>query len=128
MKSGQALILLMIFMMVAITVIAASIFLAIGGSQVAGRQVTSWRAYDIAESGAENALMMLLRNPNYYTSQSTETLTVGEGVATITVTGSNYTNIATSSGKIGNYVRTIQVTTVNNGGQMVVQSWKEIYP
>jgi hypothetical protein len=123
MKHGQTLIILLVFMMVSIIVTTATVILAISGIQASGRQVLSSQAYDVAESGLENALIELLRNPSY----SGETLTVGDGIATIVVTGTG-NNTITSTGQLGNYVRTIRVTTTYTGGIMTVTSWQEIYP
>ncbi|HCR92651.1 MAG TPA: hypothetical protein DIU47_01725 [Candidatus Pacebacteria bacterium] len=78
-------------------------------------------AYDIAEAGTENALLRLLRNPAY----TGETLTVGDGTATITVTGSG-TQTITSTGRLNNYLRKIQVVVVVDDVD-TIQSWMEVY-
>jgi hypothetical protein len=80
-------------------------------------------AYEIAESGIENAKLRLLRNPNY----AGETLPVGEGSAVILVTnsGGNYTIL--SKGVTGNFTRQIQVTATYNNNLFVVTSQKEIF-
>jgi hypothetical protein len=126
MKPGQTLIILLVFMMVGITVITTSVMLSVTASLASGNQVNSWQAYDIAESGVEDSLMILLRNP-FYTA-SGQTLTVGNGIATITVTDSGTGNLITSVGAVGNFRRTLQVTTDTTGGRLTVQSWREIYP
>jgi hypothetical protein len=123
MKSGQTLIILLVFMMVSIIVTTTAITLAISGVQASGRQVLSSQALDIAESGIENALIKLLRDPSY----TGETLTVGDGIATIVVTGSG-DNTITSIGRYGNFERTIRVTTTYSAGITSVTSWQEIFP
>jgi type II secretory pathway component PulK len=123
MKKGQTLVILLVFVMIAVIVTTASIILAIANIQASGRQVLSGQAYDIAESGIEDALLTLLRNP-FYTG---ETLTVGDGTATIVITGTG-DNTVTSAGRLGNYVRTIQATTTYFGGIMTITSWQEIFP
>lgn len=81
----------------------------------------SAEALSVAESGLEDSLIRLLRNPNF----SGETLTVGGGTATITVSGSNPV-IITSKGTAGQYQRTLQATVTFTSGVMTVSSWKEI--
>ena len=127
MRRGQTLVILLVFMMVAITVITTSVLLAISSSQSSGRAVFTWQAYDIAESGLNNALMNLLRNPNFTTPPAGETLTVGDGIATISITGAGGNDVIVSSGRIGGYVRTVRAETSYNGS-LVVTSWREIYP
>ena len=75
-------------------------------------------AYYVAESGAENALMRLLRDPNY----SGETMAVGVNNAIVTVVG----NRITSNGHVNNLTKKIQVDVSYNDNQMVITSWKEI--
>ena len=72
-----------------------------------------------AESGAENALMRLLRNPNY----SGETFTVDQATVTITVNGSSIVSSATD----GKFTRKIQVDTVYTNNILAVSSWREIF-
>lgn len=79
-------------------------------------------AYYVAEGGAENAILRLLRNPNY----TGETLQVGQGTTTITVTGTDPKTI-TTVGKIGNFTRQIQVIAGYTDNILTVTSWKEIY-
>lgn len=124
MRKGQTLVLLLAFMAISITVTAASVGLSISGTQASSRQELGAVAYSVAESGAENALMSLLRNPGY----GGETLTVGSGVATITVTGVGNTYTITSTGRVGSFVRTLRIIAVFNGGVMSINSWQEIYP
>lgn len=123
MKSGSALVLLLLFTSIAITIITAATVLTISTTQSSSAGQISQSAYTIAESGAENALLRLLRNPNY----SGETLTVGDGQATISVTGSSpYTIVST--GRIASQTRTVQVTASYVGGILTVLTWAEVYP
>jgi hypothetical protein len=114
-------------MMVAITVITASVLLAISAFQSSGRAVFTWQAYDIAESGLNDALMNLLRNPYFTTPPGGSTLTVGDGIATIRITGTGGNNVIVSSGQVGSYVRTVRAETSYNGS-LVVKSWRETFP
>lgn len=121
-RPGQTLVLLLVFIAVAITITTAAVTIIIVNSQAATRLESSLVAYNVAESGAENALITLLRNRSYIG----ETLTIGDGVATITVTGSNPKTIL-SSGTSGNYIRQVQVVAVFTQGVLSITSWQEVF-
>ena len=120
-KQGQTLLMLLVFMIIAITITSAATTLIIVNSANTQKLEGGTVAYHIAESGIENALLRLLRNPNY----AGETLSINGGTATITVAGSNPYNL-TSTGKKGNFSRTLQVI-VNYNGNMTISSWREIH-
>lgn len=120
-EAGQALVTLLIFMVIAITVTAAAVSLVIINSVSTSKTQQASLVYSVAESGAENGLLRLLRNP-FYTG---ETLDVGEGTAVITVTGVN-PKVITSVGTIGNFQRTIEIQVDFTNNIMTIQSWKEI--
>ncbi|MBI4226099.1 hypothetical protein HY612_03210 [Candidatus Roizmanbacteria bacterium] len=120
-KKGQTLLMLLVFMIIAITVTSAATTLILVNSSNTQKMEGGTVAYHLAESGVENALLRLLRNPNY----TGETLNINEGTATITVTGSNPYTI-TSIGRNGNFSRTLQVV-VNYNGNMTISSWREVF-
>ena len=122
MKRGQTLAILLVFMAVAITVATTAAMILMGAQKSTSSLEVSSDAYLVAEGGMEDALMRLLRDPNF----AGETLTVGDGIATISATGQGATLIST--GQVGNYRRTIQVTTSFAGNVLSVTSWQEIYP
>jgi type II secretory pathway component PulK len=117
-NKGQALVSLLMFVVVAMTVISTTITTVITNTRAASVEEQSIDAYYVAESGAENALMRLLRDPNY----TGETLAVGVNNAIITVTGSRITSI----GNVNNLTKKIQVDVSYNDNQMIITSWKEI--
>ena len=106
------------FVLVAVTVITSTITTVISNTKAASEGQQAVDAYYVAEAGAENALMRLLRDPSY----TGETLPVGNNNATVTVSGSTITSI----GQVNNLTRKIQVITSYNNNQMIVTSWKEI--
>ncbi len=121
-ESGMALVTVIIFVAVAAIVITMGISLMIIQLQ-SGRQVTSAQeALIIAESGMENALIRLLRNPNY----TGETLTFPDATATITVTGTAPNKIVTVVADTLYSVRTIQVTLTEQDGISEVNAWREL--
>lgn len=119
---GQTLVTLLIFMVIGITITSAAVILTITNSQNITRFQEGLIAYQIAESGAENAVIRLLRDPSY----TGETLTVGEGTATITVSGSS-TKTITSVGVNGRYYRRIQVVASYVNNVFTITSWQEAY-
>lgn len=119
-RSGQALVVLVCFGVIAVTIIASTILVSVATNSASGKTQEGSIAYDVAESGAENALLRLLRDPSY----TGETVSLGSGSATITVTGSNPKTIV-SLGVLGNYRRTIQVIASDSGGILTVTSWSE---
>lgn len=121
-KQGQTLLMLLVFMIIAITITSAATMLIVVNSANTQKLEGGSIAYQIAESGIENALLRLLRNPNY-TGEAR--LTIGSGTADISVSGSNPYTI-TSIGKSGSFSRTLQVI-VNYNGNMTISSWREVY-
>ena len=118
---GQALITLLFFLTIIITITAAAVVIILTGSSNATKFEQGTRVYYIAESGIENALIRLLRDPLY----SGETMTVGDGSVTVTVTGSS-PYVITSVGTIGNAQRTIRANAAFTTGILNVTDWKEI--
>lgn len=120
-QTGSVLITLMIFVVVSLIIVSAAVLLVVDNTVISSNQQIGTIAVSIAESGAENAILRLLRNPSY----TGESLPIGDGTATVTVTGSG-TQTITSIGRIGNFERTVQVVVVRNNGVLTVSSWKEM--
>ncbi len=117
---GQALITLLFFSIVAMTITSAAVIVTLTQAKTTSSIGLSDEAYYLAESRAENALLRLLRDQTY----TGEQLALGTGVVTIQVTGTNpktITSQATSSG----YLRTVQVQTDYTNNILTVLSWKE---
>lgn len=121
-KKGQALTSLVIFTAIATTVITATVLLSVVNATSASTTELGMQVYGLAESGAENALLRLLRDPNY----TGETLTIGGGQATMTVIGNNPKTIS-SVGTLGSFRREIRVVATLTNGILSIQSWREVY-
>ena len=121
-KAGQALITLLIFMVVAITLTAGAIAILINNTLSTSKIEQTQLAYATAESGAENAILRLLRNPNY----TGETLSINGGTATIQITGTE-PKVITSVGTVGNFIRTLEIRVGYTNNILTVSSWKEIH-
>ena len=117
-NEGQALVLVLVFMLIGITITSGTIVLSVVNARSASKLELGQQALSIAHSGGENAMMRLLRDPTY----TGETLSVGNGTATITVSGSPKKIV--SVGKIGNFSRTVEVIATGSGF-LTVSTWKE---
>lgn len=121
-NKGQALITLLFFMIIALIVTTASIVIMFTNSGSANIIQQTDNSYYIAESGMENAILRLIRDPNY----RGETLSIGDGSATVQINGSNpYTLV--SVGQDGNFKHTIQVSANYTNDVLNISDWKEIY-
>jgi len=119
-QQGQALTSLLIIMFIGLSVIATTSGILNSSLSSTAGLLESNDALVIAESGAEDALLKILRNPSYIGG----TLPFDIGTATINIASTNpYTFIST--GQVGSHQRSIKVTINNNGGITTVTSWKE---
>ena len=116
---GQALVTLLFFMIIGITITTAAVMVVLTNAAGATVNQQGNDAYYIAQSGIEEGMLHLLRNPAY---TSSETFSVGDGSVTVAVLN----NIITATGSATNAVRTIQAQTVYNNGTLTISSWKEL--
>ncbi len=121
-KHGQSLVTLLVFMIIGITITSAAVVMTITNSQNATKFQEGMIAFQVAESGAENAIIRLLRDPNY----TGETLAIGGGTAVITVSGTT-TKTIVSAGTNGNYYRKVQVIAGYVNNLLTITSWQEVY-
>jgi hypothetical protein len=125
---GQALITLLFFMVIGVTVTSAAVGMVLVNSISGSKQQQGELAYQIAESGAENGLLRVLRTPPPdYTG---ETLAIGLGQADITVTGAGTVAkpyVILSKGKIGNFLRQVQIQATYQNNLLSVISKKEVF-
>ena len=85
-KRGQTLLMLMVFLIIAVTVTSAAASLILVNTANTQKMEGGTIAFQVAESGIENALLRLLRNPNYTGEND---LPIGNGTADISVAGTN---------------------------------------
>lgn len=121
-QAGQSLVILLMFVTVAMMVSLAAAALTSFSITSASNTEVSTLARDLAETGMENALLRLLRDPSY----TGETLTLPNGTATITVTGSS-TKTISSVGRSGNFMWTVQVVAPYSNGILSIGSWTDVF-
>ncbi len=122
-QRGQTLIMLLFFTLIGITVVTAAAFIIITNAKGSAKLQQSTVAYSIAQSGAENAMLQLLRNPAY----QGEVMTIGDGTATIQVSSNSATFTITSTGQSGNFIKKVQVTGTYQNYVITFSPIKEIY-
>ena len=120
-EKGMALVTVLIFTVVAIIVITLGIMLMVIQTGSSSKVASSQEAMFVAESAMENALIRLLRDPNY----SGETLTFTNGTATINVTGTSTKTVTVTSDVLSSN-RTIEVILDEVDGVSSVSSWREV--
>jgi hypothetical protein len=127
-QRGQALITLLFFTVIGVTVTSAAVVMILVNSLSGAKFQEGMIAYQIAESGAENGLLRLLRNPSYAGESN---LAVGSsGLATTTVSGTGTAGdpyIITSTGQTGNFIRKIEVRATYVNNLLAVTSRKELF-
>lgn len=120
-SSGQALITLLVFVLIAITVTSAAIIVIYVNSIASSKFQEGINVYVVSESGLENGILRLLRDPSY----TGETVAIGSGSATITVSGTGPWTIH-SVGRVGEFVRTVSVDASISAGTYSFSNWKEV--
>lgn len=120
-QRGQALVTLLVFMVVGVIITSAATIIILVNALSSGRIQRGEEAYYASETGIENGILRLLRNPTY----TGETLTVNGGTVVIQVAQGDPVTL-TSTATLNNIVRKIQVQMIYNNNMLTVSSWKEI--
>lgn len=120
-ESGQTLVLLLMFVVMAIMITTAVLIMTTINSSATDKLYQGSTALDIAESGAETAMIKLIRDPSY----SGETIPIGNGSAVITMTGTNPITVR-SRGVLNNFSRTVEVSIDYTGSVLSILSWREV--
>ena len=119
-SSGQTVVALLIFMLLAMTLTFTATMVIIANLQTDNVYQNGEEALQNAQTGVENALMRLERDSTY----TGETMTLTYGTVTITVSGTSPKTIV-STGGYGNLVRTVTATATVSGGVVTLTNWSE---
>ncbi len=120
-QSGSALLAVIVISALATMIFTSATSSLLGQLLQSNTSANSSKAYLLAESGIEDAILNLLRNENY----SGGILTLDSNDITITVTDSN-PKIVTSSVIYNKTKRTIEITALFTDNYLQITSWKEI--
>ena len=120
-QKGQALVTLLFFILISLTITSGAIIIIVANSISANKFADGTVAYYVAESGVENSLLRLLRDPNY----TGEVLTINGATAIVTVSGSNPKTVI-SIGQSGSFKRTVQAQLNYSSGYYTVSNWREL--
>jgi hypothetical protein len=124
-NSGTSLISLLLIAVIGLTIAGGATMMVIINSQSGLKFQESTLAYALAQSGADNAMLRLLRDPSYIGESN---LQMDGGTVDIAVSNINGGFIATTSGRVGNYIRKIQIRArYDENHVLVVDSRKEIF-
>lgn len=109
-------------MVVGMLVTTGAAYALIGNTQSTTTYELGTLAHSVAESGLENALLRLIRDPSY----TGETFVINSGqTATVTVSTASGV-VITSSGSVGDVVRQVEAQIHYNEGILTIDSWKEL--
>jgi len=120
-QKGQALITLIFFVLISVTIASGAIIMIAVNSTSLVKLQEGNISYNVAEAGIENAILRVIRDPSY----AGETLPVGNATVLITVTGSNPKTIKAVATN-GNFMRTVETQMTLTTGFYTLSGWKEI--
>lgn len=120
-EKGQALITLIFFVLIAVTLTSGAIIMIAVNSTSLAKLQEGTISHDVAETGLENAILRVLRDPAY----TGETLTVDSASVVIIVAGTNPKTITAVSTN-GNFKRTMQAKMTYTNGYYTFSDWREI--
>lgn len=127
-QKGNALITLIFFTVIAVTVITSTALILSANILSTNSVEQGTQSYYAAESGAENAMLTILRNPPI-TITGAPTMPVGNGYIKVEIIQDPIITpgkIITSTGTSGTSTRTIQVKTTSDTTGIHITSWKEV--
>ncbi len=122
-EGGQALIMLLFFVLVGITIATAATFAVAANSEAATTQSEGIITKEMADSGIEVAMLGLLRENDSYTG---ETITdIDGGSVIVTITGGS-TKTINSIATNGSFVKEVEVIVAYSNNVLGVPTyWKE---
>lgn len=120
-QHGYILTALLVFIVVILVISTTSIMISISSLRGQSHVDAGISTLNAAESGAENAILRLLRDPGY----TGETLVIdGVDIELSVVHGAPI--IITSIADSGAYEKTVEVRLLRTNGILELQSWKEL--
>ena len=121
-RSGYAMVVLLVFVIMALTLVSAAVNIMLVTTQTASMSEQSEMSLAEAEAGVEEALLRAIRNPNY----TGGTLTIGGDNVTIGVSGGSLKTITTRA-TVATVTHGLVVTADYSGIALVIPSWVIAY-
>lgn len=127
-QKGQALITMIFISSIGMTIVLAAAVFILQNMKATSQVEQGTVAYYAAESGAQEALLRLIRDPSYTGTAQNQPLVimVGEIPVTVVIQADSVSGIITSVATYSNSIRKIQLQTVYNNNVREITSWKEI--
>lgn len=122
-SSGQALVALLMFVLMAVSAATAAGFIIANNSIAAGTAESGIIVRQMADSGIETAYLGFLRQNDNYTG---ETLNLNGGTVEISVAGPGTTKTITSKATVGSFVKTVESVISYSNNILTKISWKEV--
>ena len=124
-RAGQALVGLLSFMAIIVIVISAAVVVTLINTQTTSGYALSERLFTFGESGAEDATLRLLRNPDFTNSTTTYGVLNPTMSVIIGVSGASSKTI-TINAQFDGMVRKFQTTGSFSGTVFTLSTWQEL--
>lgn len=121
-SSGQVMITMLYVMVIGMLVTTGAAYALIGNTQATTTYELGSLARTAAESGLENAMLRLIRNPSY----TGETLVIDANTRAIITVSTASGIVVTSTGSAGSAERHMEAQIHYNGDILSIDSWKEL--
>lgn len=121
-QQGVALIMLLVFTVIAVAVTTVGVSIMINITRSSGTLQSHIAASQAAEGGLENGVLRLLRDPGY----TGETLIIDDSTVEITVAGNGPYTI-TSTANYFDFSQTVSATVSYNENRLSVTNWDFTY-
>jgi protein-S-isoprenylcysteine O-methyltransferase Ste14 len=121
-QNGQAMITMLYMMVIGVLVTTGAVYALFTNISIASLDERGLLAHAAAESGIENGLLRLIRNPSY----TGETLVFDAQRSAIITVASTSSQMITSVGIAGNTTRKITAAVQYINGIFTITSWKDV--
>lgn len=116
---------LLIFVIIVTTITSATVAVTMINSAGASKFEQGFETQQMAESGVENAVLRLLRDPNY---SGEPAITIGNASVTTVIAGAGTSNLTiTATATNGNFVRVTQAKATYTNNELKLTSWKDVF-
>lgn len=122
-QKGQALVTLLIFILVAVSIAVAATLIVASNSLAATNLQEGIITKQMADSGVETAYLQILRNPGYV-GETITGLNGGNVVVSVAWVGTTGTIVSTATN--GTFVKRVESVVTNSQNVLIPISWNDI--